>query len=131
MMSLKEPYNYDRGPGERSTRDEHPILPDFNPGMTTGFGYLPEGADGDRLTSRNMLEVLTCLVVYTPHRVCVEQAESTEVVELRNHPRFKTWLGFEERDCTMSHGIVYANSCRIRLERATGSMRRGIPSIYQ
>lgn len=105
--SLAEPYY--QPSGHFVGQDEHPIPPNFNPRMTSGYGCLPEKADGSRLTLRNKLEVLTCLAVYTPPQFWFDQAKDDGTVKLNNHPRFKTWLGFENWDCTRSPDVpLYA-----------------------
>ena len=59
------------------------------PALGTGLGCLPDGVDGTRLTLRNKIVVLNCLVFSTPHSFWVDHAD-----DLRDSPRYNTWLSY-------------------------------------
>lgn len=67
------------------------VIPKLGPGLAC----LPEGVDGARLSLRNKLVVLNCLVFSTPHSFWVNSAD-----ELRGSARY-AWLGFGDWECTL------------------------------
>ncbi len=94
----------------RQKRDVQPP-PDPLPALGTGFGCLPEGVDGASLTLINKIAVLNCLVVTTPHQFWVDQAIAEPEDTLREHPRFKDWLGFEKWDCSTWFDGPWISAC--------------------
>lgn len=81
--------------------------PQEMPALGTGFDCLPAGVDGTRLTLKNKMVVLSCLVLSTPHSFWQTSANA-----LRTDKRFDTWLGYgPDWECTAWVDISYP-TCR-------------------
>ena len=78
-----------------ATRTSRSPTPPTIPALGTGFSCLPTGVDGTRLTLRNKLVVLNCLVFSTPHSFWVDNAN-----QLKADTRYNTWLGYGDWVCT-------------------------------
>ncbi len=70
--------------------------------IDTGVNCLPSGIDGSKLTVRNKLEVLNCLVFHTPHNFWVSQSSTStpSVARLRDNPKYSGWLESDDWECT-------------------------------
>ena len=71
-----------------ATRTSRSPTPPTIPALGTGFSCLPTGVDGKRLSVRNKLVVLNCLVFSTPHSFWVDNTDRLEA-----DPRY-SWLGY-------------------------------------
>ena len=76
------------------------------PALGTGFDCLPAGVDGTRMTLKNKMVVLSCLVLSTPHRFWQTNANA-----LKEDKRFNTWLAYGDWECTFWADISYP-TCR-------------------
>ena len=95
---------------------EEPELPELG----TGFDCLPEGVDGTRLSPENELVVLNCLVFSTSHVFWILNANN-----LKNNPRFNTWLEYgEDWSCTKWFDVSDA-TCR-KHDVAFASLQRWV-----
>ena len=73
------------------------------PALGTGFACLPAGVDGTRLTLKNKMVVLSCLVLSTPHSFWQTSANA-----LKADKRFNTWLGYgPDWECTYWADVSY------------------------
>ena len=75
--------------------------PTIDPAMGTGLGCLPAGVDGSRLTLRNKLLVLNCLVFSTPHSFWVAGDGVRDAEALRTDARW-SWIGTGDWECSFS-----------------------------
>ena len=76
------------------------------PALGTGFDCLPAGVDGTRMTLKNKMVVLSCLVLSTPHSFWQTNANA-----LKDDKRFNTWLAYGDWECTFWVDISYP-TCR-------------------
>ena len=76
------------------------------PELGTGLDCLPAGVNGENLSPRNKLVVINCLVFSTSHVFWILHSD-----DLRNSPRFSSWLGYGDWSCTLSLDVSDA-TCR-------------------
>ena len=130
--SLEQPYHASSGAGGTGVTPP----PTIDPAMGTGLGCLPAGVDGSRLTLRNKLLVLNCLVFSTPHSFWVTDENGVRKAEaLRTDPRW-SWIGTGDWECSppapdgplpscLKHDVTYSS-----LKKFAGSDDDGLDEAW-
>ena len=96
--SLEQPYYASSGAGGTGITPP----PTIDPALKAGLGCLPKGVDGSRLTLRNKLLVLNCLIFSTPHSFWIKEDDGVREAEaLRTDARW-SWIGTGDWECSFS-----------------------------